>query len=110
MEVVRGLALRGRDGLMSGLDSAGEGGALGRGVVAGEMCMCETGEEASDWLWGDSWNFLVGGRMESQSRDPSNKSIWFSKLETFLLTGPFVRLLVLCEGDMVGVWRWEGGE
>ena len=34
---------------MSGLVSMGEGGEEGgRGVGAGEMCMCETGEDASE--------------------------------------------------------------
>ena len=60
--------VEGREGLMSTLDSAGEGGAVGMGVGAGEMCMCETGEDASEWLGGRSWNFLVGGKMESRSR------------------------------------------
>lgn len=36
------------EGLMSGLVSTGEGGEVGRGVGAGEMCMCEIGDEASD--------------------------------------------------------------
>ena len=54
-------------GAMMGLVSTGEAGELGAGVGAGEMCMCETGDEASERARGDPINLFIGGRTTSQS-------------------------------------------
>ena len=109
-----------REGVITGLVSIGEGGELGAGVGAGEMCMCETGEDASECARGDSCNLFIGGRMASQSRELSKKSSCSSNVRfcSLLLAAGAPSCCVSgrlaegvpWEGEMEGVWKCEGGE
>ena len=99
-------------GLMMGLVSTGEGGELGAGVGAGEMCMCETGDEASERARGDPINLFIGGRTTSQSWGMSKRSSCSSndRLAAAVRFWMWRLVGVLREGETEGVWKCECGE